>query len=80
MPALLKTEHATAADEIRALAAQHGITAEKSDVDYMSDTFAELAGDTPIDHEVDQLVVNLIRANVLDKARGFALLNAHLSE
>jgi len=78
MVALLKNKPLLASDEIRALAKANGVTADKTNMDFMSDKFAELSGDSPVDHEIDQLCVNLVRAGVISEQQSMALLIRHL--
>lgn len=69
-----------AKSRIHALGRTHGITADKSNADFLSDKFAELSGDVPVDDEVTQLCTNLCRAGVITRAESTHLLIAYLSE
>lgn len=62
------------ADQIRALAKQHGVTAERSLLDGWSDVITQLSDDEPpaADPVLD-LLVNLARADVIDGRQMLAL-------
>ena len=62
------------------MAAAHGVTAEKSDWEFMANKFGELAGDEPVDEEIDTLCINLGLEGVLTPKQSIDLLNRYLLE
>ena len=67
-------EALTAAEEIRALASKHKIVASRTKLDDWADDVTRLAGDDVSFDEVQELVVALRRAKVVD---GIALTKLH---
>lgn len=70
----------SAETEIRALAAKHGITAERDGVDIYCEIVSSLAGDDIQLDEVEQLVVNIGRAKVMDGVKLSIMLGDYLRE
>lgn len=67
-------------DQIRALAEEHGITAERGFIDDWADKISELSGDTgePSD-EIEQLLINLRRAEKIDPAFSRQLFHLYMT-
>ena len=69
-----------AAGRIRALAREHGVTADKEAPDHMADVITRLAGDAPVSDDIIDLAVKLKRAGVLTRAEAAELLAAYERE
>ncbi|MEJ3598211.1 hypothetical protein [Pseudomonas bubulae] len=68
------------ADQILALAAEHGITAHLDRIDNIANTFSRLSGgDVELD-EVEVLLVHLARKEVISQEEMFSLLKGYLDE
>lgn len=67
-------------DQIRALAAEHGITADPEPIDHWVDKISELSGNTgePSD-EIEQLLINLRRAEKIDPAFSRQLFHLYMT-
>jgi len=77
MSAQIKTEKSAEA-RIRELAAQHGIDAEMTNLDYVAKKFTELADSDMEYNELRQLAVNLARANILTSSQAIKLYGEHV--
>lgn len=65
---------------IRDLAKRHGITAQRIGIDDLADTFAHILDEEVETDEVEQLVINLRRANIISGKKAIELLGAYLSK
>lgn len=65
---------------IRDLAKRHGITAQRIRLDDLADTFARLSDAEVETDEVEQLVVNLARANIISGTKALDLLGEYLEQ
>ena len=65
---------------IRDLAKSHGITAQRIGIDDLADTFTRILDEEVETDEVEQLVINLRRANIINKKKAIELLGAYLSK
>ncbi|WP_434710579.1 hypothetical protein [Pseudomonas sp. R1-1] len=68
------------ASEVRQLAKKHRVTAERDGLSRMAVTITQLAGDTVELDGIEQLLVNLKRRGVLNKAQIMALQGRYLKE
>ncbi|MGF6171284.1 MULTISPECIES: hypothetical protein [Pseudomonas fluorescens group] len=68
------------ASEVRKLAEKHRVGTERDGVSRMAVTITRLAGDTVELDSVEQLLVNLKRKGVLNKAEIMALQGRYLQE
>ncbi len=68
------------ASEVRKLAAEHKISADRDSLSCMAVTITRLAGDIVELDGVEQLLVNLKRKGVLNKAEIMALQGRYLQE
>jgi hypothetical protein len=67
-------------DQIRKLAADQGITANRGFIDDWTDKVSELSGETNGSaDEIEQLVVNLLRAEKIDQDLGLDLFHRYLT-
>lgn len=69
-----------AEQQIRDLAQRHGITAQRLRIDDLADAFTRLSDDDVEADEVQDLMVNLRRANIIDAPRGIRLFGAYMRE
>jgi hypothetical protein len=71
----------TAENRIRELAAYHGITADRAGVDDWTDRVSELSGEDgqPSD-EVEQMLINLGRAELIEEEEAAQLHGDYLRE
>ena len=65
---------------IRDLAKRHGITAQRIGIDDLADTFARLLDEEVHTDEVEQLVINLARANIISGTKALDLVGEYLSK
>lgn len=67
-------------EEIRKLAAEQGVTANATELDLWIDKISELSGETgePSD-EIEQLLINMRRANKIDPALARSLFHRYLT-
>jgi hypothetical protein len=70
----------TAEEQIRALAKKHGIVAERTALDDWADDVTRLAGDDVQFDEVQELIVALRRARVVDGVELTRLHSRYLDE
>ena len=70
----------TVATEVRKLAREHKVTAERDSLSCMAVTITRLAGDAVELDGIEQLLVNLKRKGVLNKAEIMALQGRYLQE
>ena len=63
---------------IRDLAKRHGITAQRIKLDDLAETFTRLSGEEVHADEVEQLVINLRRANIISGKKAIELLGDYL--
>jgi hypothetical protein len=68
------------ASEVRKLAQKHQVTAERDSISCMAVTITRLAGDAVELDGIEQLLVNLKRKGVLNKAEIMALQGRYLQE
>ncbi|PKA73034.1 hypothetical protein ATI02_6145 [Pseudomonas baetica] len=68
------------AAEVRQLAKEHEITAERDSLSRMAATITRLAGDAVELDSIEQLLVNLKRKGVLSKTEIMALQGRYLQE
>lgn len=68
------------ASEVRKLAQKHQVTAERDSISCMAGTITRLAGDAVELDGIEQLLVNLKRKGVLNKAEIMALQGRYLQE
>jgi hypothetical protein len=68
------------ASEVRKLAQKHKVTAERDSMSCMAATITRLAGDAVELDGIEQLLVNLKRKGVLNKAEIMALQGRYLQE
>lgn len=68
-------------EQIRALAAEHGINAERGPVDDWVDKISELSGNSgePSD-EIEQLLINMLHAKKISQVCSQELLLAYMDE
>lgn len=66
--------------QIRDLADQHGITAERDRMGRMAQKITELSGDDVALDEVEQLIVNLAKSKVISNREALDLQLKHLNE
>lgn len=71
---------ATAATEVRKLAKEHKITADRDSMSCMAVTITRLAGDDVELDGIEQLLVNLKKKGVLNKFEILALQGRYLQE
>lgn len=74
------TGSGSAERRIYALAAQHGIVAERLPVDDWADKVTELSGDAVVHDPVEDLVVTLRRKGVVTDREATSLYGDYLSE
>ena len=65
---------------IRDLAKRHGITAQRIGIDDLANTFARLLDEEVETDEVEQLVINLGRANIISGKKAIELLGKYLEQ
>lgn len=65
---------------IRDLAKRHGITAQRIRLDDLADTFARLLDEEVETDEVEQLAINLHRANIISSTRALDLVGEYLEQ
>lgn len=75
-----KTAAVSVASEVRKLAKDHKVTAERDGMSRMAVTITRLAGDVVELDGVEQLLVNLKRKGVLNKSEILALQGRYLQE
>jgi hypothetical protein len=76
-----KRRHGEASPEeiIRALARQHGVTAERTSTDEWADAITTLAGDEVVHDEIEDLVVTLRRKGFITADRATTLYGDYLA-
>lgn len=77
---MTKTAAVSVASEVRKLAKDHKVTAERDGMSRMAVTITRLAGDVVELDSVEQLLVNLKRNGVLNKSEILALQGRYLQE
>lgn len=77
---MTKTAAGSVASEVRKLAKDHKVTAERDGMSRMAVTITRLAGDIVELDAVEQLLVNLKRNGVLNKSEILALQGRYLQE
>lgn len=70
----------SAATEIRKLAREHKVTADRDSVSSLAVTITRLAGDVVELDSIEQMLVNLKRKGVLSKSEVMALQGRYLQE
>ena len=65
---------------IRDLAKRNGITAQRIRLDDLADTFARLSDAEVETDEVEQLAINLHRANIISATRALDLVGEYLEQ
>lgn len=68
------------ADEIRALAAKHGVKAFRSELDDWADAVTRLAGDDVQLDDIEELLIALSRAGVIDGETRMTLFGRYSKE
>lgn len=76
--AIRTKNEATPEETIRAMAQQHGITAERTATDEWADNVTRLAGDEVIHDEIEDLLVTMQRKGVITDEQANALYGAYL--
>jgi hypothetical protein len=77
---MISTANGDVANEVRKLAQKHKVTAERDSMSCMAVTITRLAGDAVELDGIEQLLVNLKRKGVLNKAEIMALQGRYLQE
>lgn len=68
------------ADQILALATEHGVTAELDRIDNIANTLSGLSGDDVKLDEIEVLLVHLARKEIISQEELFSLLEGYLDE
>ncbi|QJT83032.1 hypothetical protein [Kosakonia sp. MUSA4] len=77
---MIKNTSPSVASKIRHLAASHNISDIRDDTSRMAMVITQLAGDTIVLDNIEQLLVNLKRKGVLTKAETLSLQADYLQE
>lgn len=77
---MTKTGAVSVASQVRELAKDHKVTAERDGMSRMAVSITRLAGDTVELDGIEQLLVNLKRKGVLSKSEILALQGRYLQE
>lgn len=74
------SKYNSVADQVLALAEEHGITAELGRIDNMANTFSRLSGDDVKLDKIEVLLIHLVRKEAISQEEMFSLLEGYLDE
>jgi hypothetical protein len=77
--AIRTNKEATPTEIIRATARQHGIVGKRTATDDLADNIANLAGDSAVYDEIEDLVVTIQRKGVITAGRATSLYGDYLA-
>ena len=77
--AIRTNKEATPEEIIRSTARQHGIMGERTATDELADTIANLAGNSVVHDEIEDLVVTMQRRGVTAAGRATSLYGDYLA-